>query len=276
MPVFADKDLEFLLALVAEAGRREVMPRFRRLAPADIRQKTSPIDLVTEADTAAEAFMSAEIGRRFPNALVIGEESGSRDPSRLEGLGDAELAFVIDPVDGTFNFASGIPLFGIILAVVARGETVAGIIHDPVGGDWLVGAKGAGSRLRPAEGQEEGVRVADAVPLPEMTGGIAWQFIREPLRSTLARNHARARSQIGYRCAAFEYRIMATGHSHFQIYNKLMPWDHLAGALIHAEAGGYHARFDGNPYLPSHTEGGLLIAPDKESWLELRRELWAQ
>ncbi|TIU88355.1 MAG: inositol monophosphatase, partial [Mesorhizobium sp.] len=52
--------------------------------------------------------------------------------------------------------------------------------------------------------------------------------------------------------------------------------DHLAGVLIHAEAGGYAARFDGSDYLPSHVGGGLLVAPDKESWRELRRELWAE
>ena len=68
--------------------------------------------------------------------------------------------------------------------------------------------------------------------------------------------------------------MLALGHMHFALYGKLMPWDHLAGALIHRESGGYSARFDGSAYRPGHTAGGLLAAPDKASWDELRRELW--
>ena len=56
----------------------------------------------------------------------------------------------------------------------------------------------------------------------------------------------------------------------------MMPWDHLAGVLIHQEAGGHAARFDGSAYLPSHISGGLIVAPDKTSWAEIKRELWAE
>jgi fructose-1,6-bisphosphatase/inositol monophosphatase family enzyme len=108
-----------------------------------------------------------------------------------------------------------------------------------------------------------------------MMGSISWQFVPMPLRAVLARNHAKCLSHFGYRCAAHEYRLIASGHAHFSLYNRLMPWDHLAGTLIHAEAGGYSARFDGSPYLPTHVDGGLLIAPDADTWNALRHELWA-
>ena len=88
------------------------------------------------------------------------------------------------------------------------------------------------------------------------------------------RNQAKCLSQIGYRCAAHEYRLIASGHAHFALYNKLMPWDHLAGVLIHQEAGGHAARLDGSAYRSSHLDGGLLIAPDKDSWSELKQALW--
>jgi fructose-1,6-bisphosphatase/inositol monophosphatase family enzyme len=70
--------------------------------------------------------------------------------------------------------------------------------------------------------------------------------------------------------------LLSSGHAHFVVYNKLMPWDHLAGVLIHNESGGYSARFDGSRYLPSHLDGGLLVAPDQESWLALQEMLWAE
>ncbi|MGX5800099.1 inositol monophosphatase family protein [Bradyrhizobium sp. Arg314] len=272
---FDDQAIDWLAELLAEAARAEIMPRFRRLGEGDVRQKTSAADLVTEADVNAEKLITARLRERYPDAMVVGEEACSDNPALLAGLGDAALAFVIDPVDGTFNFASGVPLFGVMAAVVVNGETVAGIIHDPVGKDWLIGAKGAGSHIRHAHGALEKVGVAAPVPMSQMTGSVSWQFLNEPERSRLARNQTKTLSQFAYRCAAHEYRLLASGHAHFVLYNKLMPWDHLAGALIHHEAGGHAARVDGSAYLPSHLDGGLLVAPDKQSWNELRRELWA-
>lgn len=274
--IFDDTAIDWLAGILAAAAQTEIMPRFRRLGDGDIRQKTSAADLVTEADVNAERLITASLRGRYPQAMIIGEEACSDNPGLLDGLGDAELAFVIDPVDGTFNFASGVPLFGVMLAVVVKGETVAGIIHDPVGRDWLIGAKGAGSHIRHAHGGLEKVRVTAPAPLSEMTGSVSWQYMPEPERSRLARNQTKILSQFAYRCAAHEYRLLASGHAHFVVYNKLMPWDHLAGVLIHAEAGGHAARFDGSAYLPSHLDGGLLVAPDRQSWQDLRRELWAQ
>ncbi|RUX03047.1 inositol monophosphatase [Mesorhizobium sp. M8A.F.Ca.ET.059.01.1.1] len=273
---FDDTAIDWLAGILAEAAHAEIMPRFRRLGDGDIRQKTSAADLVTEADVNAERLITARLRERYPAAMVVGEEACSDNPALLEGLGAAELAFTVDPVDGTFNFASGVPLFGVMLAVVVRGETVAGIIHDPVGKDWLIAAKGAGSHIRHAHGSLEKVHVAAPVPISQMTGAVSWQYLDEPERSRLARNQTKALSQFAYRCAAHEYRLLASGHAHFVVYNKLMPWDHLPGVLIHQEAGGHAARIDGSAYLPSHVDGGLLVAPDQDSWQDLRHELWAE
>jgi len=273
---FDEKQIDWLADLLAEAANQEIMPRFRQLGQGDIRQKTSAADLVTEADVNAERYITARLKERYPNALIVGEEACSDDESLLSGLGNADLAFTIDPVDGTFNFASGVPLFGVMLAVVSKGETVAGIIYDPVGRDWILAAKGSGSHIRQANGSKSPVKVAAAADISQMTGSVSWQYTAEPIRSRLARNHTKFLSQIGYRCAAHEYRIIATGGAHFACYNKLMPWDHLPGALIHQEAGGYLARWDKSPYMPSHTGGGLLVAPDKESWKEIQAALFAE
>jgi fructose-1,6-bisphosphatase/inositol monophosphatase family enzyme len=206
---FDDTAIDWLAELLADAARAEIMPRFRRLGEGDIRQKTSAADLVTEADVNAERLITARLRQRYPSAMVVGEEACSDNPALLDGLGDADLAFVIDPVDGTFNFASGVPLFGVMLGVVVKGETVAGIIHDPVGKDWLIGAKGAGSHIRHAHGALEKVHVAEAVPVSQMTGSVSWQYLAEPQRSLLARNQTKTLSQFGYRCAAHEYRLLA-------------------------------------------------------------------
>ena len=77
-----------------------------------------------------------------------------------------------------------------------------------------------------------------------------------------------------YRCSAHEYRLVASGACHILVHGKLMPWDHLAGVLIHAEAGGYSAKLDGTPYRPTDRDGGLLLAPDAASWHAVREALF--
>lgn len=273
---FDEASIGALEGILADAAKAEIMPRFRKLESSDVRQKSSAIDLVTEADVRAERAITAALREHWPDALVVGEEAYAENPAVLDGLGEAELAFVIDPVDGTFNFASGIPVFGVILAVVSRGETVAGLIHDPVGNDTMAAVKGGGAWLRHNDGGQTRVKAAEPVPFGQMTGGVGWGHFSGAERLLVARNQAKSLSSFNFRCAAHEYRLIAAGHAHFLLYNSLNPWDHLAGVLIHAEAGGYAARFDGSPYLPVHRSGGILSAPDRDSWEEIRRELWAE
>lgn len=270
---FTENDIDWLADMLADAARREIMPRFRTLDAGDIRQKTSASDLVTEADVNAERVITAALRERYPACRVIGEEAVSENKQLLDGWAGEGLAFTIDPVDGTFNFATGVPVFGVMLGVVVGGEAVAGIIHDPVGEDAILATKGSGSFLRRRDGAKERIRTADAVPVSDMIGSVSWQHVPEPLRSTLARNHAKAHYPIAYRCAAQEYRFLAQGRSHFGVYYRTMPWDHVPGALIVQEAGGHVARFDGMPYRPEHIDGGIIAATDKASWGALRTAL---
>lgn len=266
-------DVMALADIVREAGRLEIAPRFRNLDAADIDQKTSAIDLVTQADIGAERVITAALQARFPGAMIVGEEAHAADPTILAGLSEAELAFVIDPVDGTFNFAAGTGLFGSILAVVRRGETVAGIICDPLLGDVLVAERGSGAFIRRLDGQSRPVHVAPPAPLDQLISVMTWSYLKEPLRTRVAANMAKVRMSMAYGCSAYEYWMIATGRAHFVGSHAMMPWDHLAGGLIHQEAGGYSARFDGSPYRPGQIEGGLLCAPDAETWRLVRQEI---
>ena len=270
---FSDIDLEFLIATVADAGVHEIMPRFRNLNVGDVAEKTSVIDLVTEADIQAEKRITAALLQRFPKAHIVGEEAYDSDRSVVPALADADLAFVIDPIDGTFNYASGFPAFGTLLAVTIKGETVAGIIHDPVMGDSIVSVKGSGARLKRKNGSEAKLRVADAVDLSQMVGVFSWGHSLDDRKPVIAANMTKAKMALSLNCSAHEYWLVSTGKLHFIGHEKLMPWDHLAGVLTHQEAGGYTAKFDGTPYRPGQTSGGILSAPDKDSWKMLRREI---
>lgn len=270
---FGRSDLGNLAMLLRDAARAEIMPRFRNLGAGDVRQKTSALDLVTEADEAAERLIHAGIVRLFPSAVVVGEEATSADPQRLRLLADAELAFVVDPVDGTANFAAGLPLFGVMAAVIVRGEVVAAAIHDPVCDDTALALRGEGAWTEAADGRRATLRVAPPVDPSEMAGNVSWRFLPEPQRSIVCTNLPRLGASWDYRCAAHEYRMASSGQCHFLFFNRLMPWDHAPGWLLHREAGGYSARLDGSPYSPLVTDGGLICVPDRPSWQAVRDAL---
>jgi fructose-1,6-bisphosphatase/inositol monophosphatase family enzyme len=253
-----------IAAVLREAARAEILPRFRRLAAADIRAKSGPLDLVTEADEAAERRIAAALRAMHPGCFVLGEEAAAADPSLLGQLAGHDLAFVVDPVDGTANFAAGVPLFGVMCAAIRRGETVAAWIHDPLGDDTLAAERGAGAFI--LGDFPKRVRVAAAAPVARMLGAISWGYMNPEAKARVLPRLAGLAATVNFRCAAHEYRLAATGGAHLLAYNRLLPWDHAAGVLIHAEAGGFSARPDGTPYSPLVHSGGLVCAPDRASW----------
>lgn len=260
--------------LLRDAARAEILPRFRRLAQGAVRAKSGPLDLVTDADEAAERVIEDGLHRLFPGCAVVGEEAAAADPSVMDRLADADLAFVVDPVDGTANFAAGLPLFGTMAAAVVKGEVVGAWIHDPLGDDTAIALRGEGAWIADAQGRHMAdLRVAAPVPLGQMVGAIGWSFLPPPLREQVTSRFPRFAGVVGYRCAAHEYRWAAGGHGHVLFYNRLMPWDHLPGWLLHREAGGYAARFDGSDYRPTHRDGGLICTPDRASWEAVRHAL---
>jgi fructose-1,6-bisphosphatase/inositol monophosphatase family enzyme len=253
-----------------DAARIEILPRFRNLAAGAVRTKSGPLDLVTDADEAAERFITAALRRRFPGCLVVGEEAATADPALLDGLRDAELAFVVDPVDGTANFAAGLPLFGVMAAALVRGEVVAAAILDPIVDDMALALRGRGAWTEAADGVRTDLRVATGKPLDQMAGAVSWRNMPEPLRSTVCANLKLPAAVWDYRCAAHHYRMAAAGTADFVIFHRLLPWDHAPGWLLHREAGGYAARFDASPYDAARTMGGLICAPDQHAWSALR------
>ena len=258
-------DRDFVTRTVRAVAKAEIMPRFRRLAPGAVMQKTGPQDLVTEADLAAEGALTAALQARFPGALVVGEEAISADPDLRHHMAEAADCFVIDPVDGTWNFAHGLPCFGVIIARLSHGVPVYGLIHDPISDDWVTGWTGGGAWLMSDAGARP-LRVRAPAPLAWTSGYAAPWFLPPAQRRALALALCDTERVFSLRCAAQEYRMLAQGHMGYALSAMLHPWDHAAGALIVAEAGG-HVRFlDGAPYTAARMTGHLLAAPDPATW----------
>lgn len=173
------------------------------------------------ADEAAERFIEARVRARFGDVLFVGEEIYERDKSILDRLPEVERAIVIDPIDGTFNYANGIPAFAVIAAVVEKGETVAGILYDPMRDDWTSAIKGEGAYLEGPGKPRRAVRVASPRPLHEMHGAVSWAYAEEPERSRMLAGMGKFWGCYQYRCGGQEMKMIVEGGGHFAVYSKL-------------------------------------------------------
>ncbi len=259
-----------LVNLVRRAAKTEILPRFRNLSAHHFDTKSGPQDLVTEADTAAEAMIARGILRLFPNAVVIGEEAAAADPSLRHKAAEAELAFIIDPVDGTWNFAKGVPLFGVILAATRFGRPVFGLLYDPMVDDWVISDDQSQTRIAGTGRTETSAHVSVGGALSDLSGNMHFYLMPKETQAKLAPvlpEFARASSM---RCSCHEYRVMAQGGVDFTLSGILNPWDHAAGVLLCQRAGGVAKMLDGRDYDISIEEGYILCAPNQDTWDRLR------
>lgn len=266
MSTLADIDIDEISRLIAETAAEEIMPRFRRLEAGDVSEKSGPQDLVTAADLASEARLDKALRTILPGSVVVGEEAAAQDPRVLDRLTDEAPVWIVDPLDGTLNFTEGKPEFVVLVALVHRGETLAGWIHHPVRGLSVSATRGAGAWR---DGNR--LQVLPAAAPDEMTGALYIGARRTPeLYERLKRIRDRLGPRSHTRCAGAEYLAMVLGTGHYAIFTRLLPWDHAAGVLIQCEAGGHGARLDGRAYRPAEKDGVLLMAPDEPSWQALR------
>lgn len=258
-------------ALLRQATERAILPRWRQLAAHEIAAKASSgtlPDVVTIADREAEAILAEGLAHLLPEAAIVGEEASAADPAILDRL-SRELCWIVDPLDGTNNFASGKPPFGILLALAERGETVAGWIYDCLSGRFCHAARGGGAFV---DGERIIARETGTSPPVAANSLIYMQpERREAVRAAIAPHYTMVDIP---RCAAEQYPRLVLGQNDVAIFERTLPWDHAAGALFVNEAGGRVARPDGSPYRVDEFERpGLIGAASERLWDELAARL---
>ena len=236
-----------------------VMPRFRNLAADQIEEK-SPGDLVTVADREAEVALVEGLLPLIPGSRVVGEEGVAADPSLLDGL-EHGTAWIVDPIDGTGNFAAGRSPFGLMVALCDAGEVTAGWLFDPVRGRLCHARRGEGAWI---DGERVRARESGA---ERPIAALATSFMTPEDRVRLeARAAGRFTPADIPRCAAEQYPRLALGENDLSIFGRTLPWDHAPGALFLNEAGGRVARQDGSAYRVWDGRRGLLGASSPAMW----------
>ncbi|MGE5271610.1 MAG: histidinol-phosphatase [Thiohalocapsa sp.] len=238
-----------LAAELADAAAAAIRPYFRQPLAVDDKPDLSP---VTEADRAAEAAMRALIAARFPTHGIIGEEYG---PERA----DAEFVWVLDPIDGTKSFISGVPLFGTLIALAQAGRPLLGVIDQPILRERWTGARG-----RPTIFNGAAIHTRAC---PALTSATVFATSPDMFEGddTAAFGRVRGAAKlVRYGADCYAYGLLAHGFIDLVIEASLKPYDFSAMLPIVEGAGGIASDWRGRP-LTIASDGRVVVAGDRRA-----------
>lgn len=233
--------LAFTIDLARRAG---AVLRNGATKPRQIDHK-GPFDLVTDIDRASEALIVAAIRERFPDHTILAEEGGGIEQ-------DSPWSWIIDPLDGTNNYAHQFPFYSVSLGLLHEREPYLGVIFDPVRDELFTAERGAGAKLN---GTPMHVSPASTLRDSLLSTGFPYDFATNPVNNAaeFARVHRYVHGIRRAGSAALDLAYVACGRleAHWEFWLK--PWDSAAGALLVLEAGGTITTSNGAPWTPWST-----------------------
>lgn len=255
--------------LLREAAATVVLPMFQHLADGDVTEK-APGELVTVADRRSEEMISAGLLALLPGSVVVGEEGVADDAAVLDRLRDPGPVWLVDPIDGTGNFAAGRGPFAVMVALLRDGAPVTSWILDPLGDSLAVAESGSGAYVDGGRATLGG----DGLSTASLRGAAMTRFLPAPLRASVRRGSASLEEVLpGLHCAGREYVDIVAGRQHFVLFWRTLPWDHAPGALLVEEAGGVVRRLDGGAYDLVDDRAGLLVTANEAIWDQIHATL---
>jgi len=236
---------------LASVSGETILPFFRTALTVEDKSRSGSFDPVTAADHAAETAMRTLIRRTFPDHGIIGEEYGGE-------RADAEYVWVLDPIDGTKSFISGMPAWGTLIGLLRSGEPVFGMMSQPFTRERFSGGGGAARYRGPA-----GERDLRARPCARLSEAVLFttspRLMNDADRNSFGRVEDAVRlSRYGGDCYA--YCMLAAGHVDLVIETELKPYDVLPLVPIIAGAGGMITSWEGGA---PHAGGRVIAAGDK-------------
>jgi myo-inositol-1(or 4)-monophosphatase len=247
----------------ARAAARAAVELLRDARPDDIRRKGQPTDLVTEWDLRSEEVIRRVLAERTPGVAVLGEEAG-------QGEGGGDQRWLVDPIDGTVNFAHGLPIWAVSIALEDAGAVAVGVIAAPRLGWWFEAARGGGAR--DGAGAALGVSATARLDHALLVTGFPYDRATRPDNNFAEWEHLQRRAGACRRlgAASIDLCLVACGWMDGYWERHLKPWDLAAGTLIVAEAGGTVTNWAGGP-LDVHE--GAVVASNGAIHEELVAEL---
>jgi myo-inositol-1(or 4)-monophosphatase len=255
------------LLAVARAAATAASALLRDARPMDVRPKGNPRDLVTEWDLRSEELIRRVLAERTPGVPVLGEEAGERG-----GAADnaGTLRWIVDPIDGTVNFAHGLPIWAISIAIEDAGQILAGVVAAPGLGWWFEAARGGGAH--DGNGRPLQVSAIAEVPHALLVTGFPYDRATRPDNNFAEWAHLQRRAGACRRlgAASIDLCLVACGWMDGYWERHLKPWDTAAGALIVEQAGGVVTNWVGGGF---DLHEGAVVATNGAIHEELVAEL---
>ena len=260
------KILDKLQAEIVRLAEKELMPRFNRVGYST----KDDGSLLTEADTVMQQAIQDFVYKTWPEYALLGEEMPPQQQQQL--LDDNQNGlWILDPLDGTRNFASGVPIFSISIALLIKDEVVLGLIYDPVRKECFSAIKGEGAWLnaRRLKTPDTAKKIAQCIAQVDL------KRLTEKQASHLASTHPYA-SQRNFGSGALDWCWVAAGRAQLYAHGGQKLWDYVAGQLILTEAGGCVRTFDNEAvFIRSLQPRSVAAATHKcllDDWLAVIRE----
>lgn len=227
---------DFIKNVAREAGS---LVRDRYHTQKKWRQKTDRGDIVTEVDELSEAYIVEQIIKQYPDHCILSEEGGSL------GNKDGEYIWIIDPIDGTRNYMTGIPFFCVSIAVAKDGVADLGAIYDPIHDEMFFAQRGKGAFLN-----DEKIEVSSEDTLEDGLVNVSWVKRKTDGRKFVSYVEEISHDTSYFRrmgSAALALAYISCGKLEAYMQGGLNPWDVAAGVVIVEEAGGVVTDFKGKP-----------------------------
>lgn len=241
---------------LTQIAQQEIMTRFNQVGY----ELKADGSLLTEADTAMQKAMKSFLDANWPEFALLGEESEKHE--QQAALDSPNGCWILDPIDGTTNFANGIAFFSVSLALMINGELVAGLIYDPARDELFEARLGLGAQLngKPIK--------TDTNPrsLKECVGIIDFKRLDDALATALAIQAPYA-SQRSFGSVALDWCWIAAGRGQLYLHGNQSLWDYAAGWLILNEAGGASISLDGQAVLVKKIGKRPAIAASNQALL---------
>ncbi len=258
-------DLNQLETLIRHVAKEEIVARFNQVAY-EIKDDGS---LLTEADLSADKRISETLAKMHPDIAFLSEEMEADEQQDL--VENSDKLWCLDPLDGTSNFAAGIPLFATSLALFVKGVVMMAITYDPIRDEMFSAVKGQGAWLNgePLKCQ------ASSFSLDKTIAIVDFKRLKPDLVQKLL-NNAPYKSQRNLGSCVLEWAWMAANRGHLYLHGGMKLWDLAAGTLILEEAGGYSCTLEGESvFRASMKPRSVIISPDKilfDEWKKFLRE----
>lgn len=234
MSISTEIDQQWVGKLLRTSAERFILPRFHAV----VSSRKPDGSIVTSADIDSQNFMTDRLAARYPDIPLLGEEMSREQQQAL--LQHSDALWCLDPLDGTSNFAAGVPIFGVSLALLQHGHAVMGWVYDPVRGELFSAVQGQGAKV---DGTRLQIRTAPA--LKNCVGVVDYKRLTRNLALRII-DERPFHSQRNFGASVLEWCWLASGRYHFYLHGAQQLWDRAAGALILREAGGQVSQFNGD------------------------------